>query len=78
MTYYLFDDFDVVVVFFTIYRCLKYEMKINRQVMKKKTMKKSQICRNIYMFRISEFINDQLMFLNENAVNEHTMNRKHD
>ena len=41
-------------------------------------LKKSQICRNVYMFRINEFNNDQLMFLNENAVNEHIMNRKYD
>ena len=53
-------------------------MKINRQIMKKKVLKKSQIYRNAYIFRISEFNNDQLMFLNENAINEHIMNQKHD
>ena len=78
MALYLFDRFDVVVVLFTISRCLKNQMKINRKILKKKIMKKSQTCRNVYMLRISEFISDQLMFLNENAANEHTMNKKHD
>ena len=78
MTLYLFDEFDVVVVFFTISRSFKIQMKINRKIMKKKTLKKSQTCRNVYMLRISEFINDQLVFLDENAANEHTMNKKHD
>ena len=78
MKLYLFNNFDVVVFVFTIFDCFKYQMKINRQIMKKFFLKKSQICRNVYMFRINEFNSDQLMFLNESAVNEHIMNRKYD
>ena len=74
MKLYLFDDFNVVVFVFTIFDCFRYQIKINRQIMKKKVLKKSQICRNVYMFCISKFNSDQLMFLNENTVNEHIMN----
>ena len=39
MKLYLFDDFNVVVFAFTISDCFKYQMKINRQIMKKKFWK---------------------------------------
>ena len=77
MALYLFDEFDVVVALSTISRSLKNQMKISRKVMKKEALERSQTCRNAYMLRISEFISDQLVFLDESAANEHTMNRKH-
>ncbi len=76
MMKYLFNEFDVFVNTTIISRILK-RLKINRKVMKKKTMKRSQTCRNAYVLKINEYINDMLMFLDENAANEQIMNRRH-
>jgi transposase len=77
MMKYLFDEFDVFVNTTVISRILK-RLKISRKVMKKKTMKWSQTCRNAYVLKISEYISDMLMFLNESAANEQIMNRRHE
>ncbi len=77
MMKYLFDEFDVFVNTTFISRILK-RLKISRKVMKKKTMKRSQTCKNAYVLKISEYINDMLMFLDENAANEQIMNRQHE
>jgi hypothetical protein len=53
-------------------------MKISRKVLKKKALERSQLCRNSYQLQISEYISDMLVFLDESAANEHTMNRKHE
>jgi hypothetical protein len=47
-------------------------------VMKKKTMKRSQTCRNAYVLKISEYTSDMLMFLDKSAANEQIMNRRHE
>jgi hypothetical protein len=60
-----------------ISRILK-RLKISRKVMKKKTMKRSQTCRNAYVLKISEYIIDMLMFLNESAANKQIMNKRHE
>ncbi len=74
---YLFDEFDVFVNTTIISRILK-RLKISRKVMKKKTMKRSQTCRNAYVLKINEYISDMLMFLDESAANEQIMNRRHE
>lgn len=51
-------------------------MKISRQVLKKEAMERSQLIRNDYMLRISEYSANQLVFLDESAANEHTPYRK--
>ncbi len=77
MQKYIFDEFDVFADITVIERILK-RLKISRKVMKKKTMKRSQTCRNAYVLKMSEYINDMLMFLNENAANEQIMNKRHE
>ncbi len=77
MLYYLFDDWDIIIALFTLFNALKI-MKINRKCLKRKTLKRSQKCRNLYFLNVSQFTHEMLMFLNESAVNEHTMHRKHD
>jgi hypothetical protein len=47
-------------------------------VMKKKTMKRSQTCRNAYVLKINKYTSDMLMFLDESAANEQIMNRRHE
>jgi hypothetical protein len=69
MQKYIFDEFDVFADITVIERILK-RLKISRKVMKKKTMKRSQICRNAYVLKISEYTSDMLMFLDESAANE--------
>jgi hypothetical protein len=77
MMKYLFDEFDVFVNTTVISRILK-RLKISRKVMKKKTMKRSQTCRNAYVLKINEYISDVLMFLDESAANEQIMNKRHE
>ncbi len=77
MLYYLFDDWDIIIALFTLFNALKI-MKINRKCLKRKTLKRSQKCQNLYFLNVSQFTHEMLMFLNESAVNEHTMHRKHD
>ena len=77
MLYYLFDDWDLIVALFTLFNALKI-MKINRKCLKRKTLKRSQKCRNLYFLDVNQFTHEMLMFLNESAVNEHTMHRKRD
>ncbi len=77
MQKYIFDEFDVFADITVIERILK-RLKISRKVMKKKTMKRFQTCRNAYVLKINEYINDMLMFLDENAANEQIMNRRHE
>ncbi len=77
MMKYLFDEVDVFVNIMIISRILK-RMKINRKVIKKKTMKRSQTCRNAYVLKINQYISDMLMFLDESAVNEQIMNKQHE
>ncbi len=74
---YLFDEFDVFVNTTVISRILK-RLKISRKVMKKKTMKRSQTCRNAYVLKINKYTSDMLMFLDESAANEQIMNRRHE
>jgi hypothetical protein len=74
MQKYIFDEFDVFADITIIERTFK-RLKINRKVMKKKTMKRSQTCRNAYVLKINEYTSDMLIFLDENAANEQIMNR---
>jgi len=77
MLYYLFDDWDIIVALFTLFNALKI-MKINRKCLKREALKRSQKCRNLYFLDVSQFTHEMLVFLNESAVNEHTMHRKRD
>jgi hypothetical protein len=73
----LFDEFDIFVNTTIISRILK-RLKINRKVMKKKTMKRSQICKNAYVLKINEYTSDMLMFLDESVANKQIMNKRHE
>jgi hypothetical protein len=77
MQKYIFDEFDVFADITVIERTLK-RLKISRKMMKKKTMKRFQTCRNAYVLKISEYTSDMLMFLDESAANEQIMNRRHE
>ncbi len=77
MLYYLFNDWDIIVALLILFNALKI-MKINRKCLKRKTLKRSQKCRNLYFLDVSQFTHEMLVFLNESAVNKHTMHRKHD
>ncbi len=77
MLYYLFDDWSLIVALFTLFNALKI-IKINRKCLKRKTLKCSQKCRNLYFLDVSQFTHEMLMSLNESAVNEHMMHRKRD
>ena len=75
MLYYLFDDWDLIVALSTLFNALKI-MKINRKCLKREALKRLQKCRNLYFLDVSQFTHEMLVFLNESAVNEHTMHRK--
>ncbi len=77
MLYYLFNDWDIIIALFTLFNALKI-MKINWKCLKWKTLKRSHKCQNLYFLDVSQFTHEMLMFLNESAVNEHTMHRKRD
>ncbi len=77
MLYYLFDDWDLIVALSTLFNALKI-MKINRKCLKREALKRLQKCRNLYFLDVSQFTHEMLVFLNESAVNEHTMHRKRD
>ena len=77
MQCYLFDDWNIFCDVFIIFKILK-KHKINRKIIQKKISKKSQICRNDYMFIMSKFQNHQLCYFDESATNEHITYRKFD
>ncbi len=49
MLYYLFNDWSIIIAFFTLFNALKI-MKINRKCLKQKILKRSQKCQNLYYF----------------------------
>ena len=73
MITYLFDDWgafcsqSIIFKTFKIYRTF-------RKIIQKKALKRSHMCRDVYMMNISKLLDSQhqLRFLNESAVNEHT------
>lgn len=75
MCLYVFDDCGILPSQSIISRKLA-RMKISRQALKKETMERSQLIRNDYMLRISEYSANQLVFLDESAAIEHTLYRK--
>ncbi len=77
MLYYLFDDWNIIIILFILFNTLKI-MKINWKCLKRETLKRLQKCWNLYFLDVSQFTHEMLVFLNESAVNEHMMHRKHD
>ena len=79
MIIYLFDDWgafcnqSIIFKTFKIYRIFK-------KIIQKKTLERSQMCRDVYIMNISDLLDSQrqLCFLNKFAVNEHTCHWKHD
>ena len=51
-------------------------MKVSRKNMRRVAKEQSQICREDYMLRVSQYAYDMLVFFDESAANEHTMLRK--
>ena len=51
-------------------------MKINIKIMKQKTAKRFQMLRNFYAYKINQHIAKMLVFMNENAANEHICYKK--
>ena len=72
MQYNLFDRFDLMINTFTILRIL-HVIKINKKSLRRIISERSQLYRNAYFLTINDFTYDQLVFLNENVINEHTM-----
>ena len=79
MIIYLFNDWGAFCSQLIIFKALKIHC-IFRKIIQKKALKRSQMCRNVYIMNTSKSLNSQcqLCFLNEFAVNEHTCHRKHD
>ena len=75
MQHYLFDEWDVWTTESTIFRTLK-SMKISNKVLKREAAERSQLLRNQYMFQISQYTADMLVFIDESAANEHSCHRK--
>lgn len=69
MCLYLFDDWDILPTQSTTSRTLA-RMKISRQALKEEVIKWSQLVRNDYMLRISEYSVNQLAFLDKSAAND--------
>ena len=72
MQYNLFDRFNLIINTFTISKTL-YVIKINKKNLHRIISKRSQFYRNAYYLTINDFIYNQLVFLNESAINEHIM-----
>ena len=75
MILYLYDDWSIVCDEETISKVLKH-YEISKKKIQRETLKRSQTCRDSYMLQLFEFTNDQLCFLDEIVVNEHTLHRK--
>jgi len=75
MLLYFYDDWDIVVDRFTIFRLLK-SMGINRKMLKQIVAEKDQDYRNGYQFQIANYSANMLVYVDELAANEHTKDRK--
>lgn len=72
MQYEFFDRFNLIVTQFTISNTL-HIMRINRKNFRRIIAERSQFYRDAYYLIINIFIYDQLVYLNENVINEYIM-----
>ena len=73
MIIYLFDDWNAFCSQSIIFKTLKIH-RIFRKIIQKKILKRSHMCRDVYMMNISKLLDSQrqLCFLNKSAINKHT------
>ena len=76
MQEWLWDRLDVSVSITTISRTLK-RRKWTRKKLKKRASEQCPFLRDAWMGRLTGWRADQLVFLDENAANEHTKDRKY-
>ena len=77
MTWFLFDEFEIVVNEITINRVLK-RLNWNRKKIIKQAAQRNEILRNNWMTRLKKWTVDQLIFLNKSAACEQTDDRKYE
>jgi hypothetical protein len=77
MCWFVWDEFEISVNDSTVSRALK-RLSWNRKKMMRQTAQRNQQLRNDWMQRLSEWIAEQLIFLNESAACERTDDRRYD
>ena len=76
MTWFLFDEFEIVMNEITISRALK-RLNWNRKKVIKQAAQRNEMLWNDWMTRLRKWIVDQLIFLNESAACERIDDRKY-
>jgi transposase len=77
MCWFVWNEFEIFVNDSIVNRALK-RLSLNKKKMMKQTAQRNQQLRNDWMQRLSEWIAEQLIFLNENAACERTDDRRYD
>jgi hypothetical protein len=77
MCWFVWDEFEISVNDSIVSRALK-RLSWNRKKMMRQTAQRNQQLRNDWMQRLSEWIVEQLIFLNESAACERTDDRRYD
>ena len=72
MQYDLFDRFDLLINQSTISKTLR-AIKISRKCLRREASERSQIYRDRYFLEVSNFTYNMLVFLDESAINKHTI-----
>jgi transposase len=77
MCWFLWDEFEIFVNESTVNKTLK-RLEWNKKKMMRQVAQRNQSLRNDWMQRLSEWIAEQLIFLNESAACERTDDRRYD